>query len=163
MGVGTLTNLISLDLGQNDLTTLEDDFPDADLLSRYISPHFTPSPHQKKQLYRSTFILGPLKKLQFLVLNQNNLRVVPDAIVQLTSLYKVAFSNNQLTYLPASIVEIPNLKTLSIWTNPFDLSAESSPTRLEIPSLMELASLCVMAASRKPIEELRKLVYSHSA
>jgi Leucine-rich repeat (LRR) protein len=154
--LGYLTNLLSLDLGQNDLHSLEDDFfSESDPLSRYLSPHFTPSLDEKKQLCRQTFVLGQLKNLQFLVLNNNHLRTVPDSIVQLSSLYKVTFAGNQLTYLPSTITQLPALKALSIWSNPWDMSLDSPPTRMEIPSLMELASLRVMSAQMPP-EELRK-------
>src|SRR3972149_1500890 len=55
--------------------------------------------------------------IQILDLSENNIRVIPPKIGQLTNLVKLHLVYNKLTSLPAELGQLTNLKTLYIFRN----------------------------------------------
>ena len=55
----------------------------------------------------------------YLILGNNNLKVIPQAIGNLASLRELNLSGNQLPYLPHTILTLPHLYLLRLHPNPF--------------------------------------------
>ena len=102
--IGQLTNLTTLYLNDNQLTTVPDTIGQlTNLDTLYLNDN---------QLTTVPDTIGQLTKLTTLYLNDNQLTTVPDTIGQLTNLDALRLHNNQLTTVPDTIGYLTNLDTL---------------------------------------------------
>ena len=148
--VGQLTNLTSLDLYNNRLTTLLESIGQLTNLAflNLTSNRLTMLPEAIGQLTNLTSFnlrnnqltalpeaIAQLTNLTFLKLNNNQLTTLPEAIAQLTNLTSLDLSNNQLTTLPEAIVQLTNLTSLDLSNNQLTTLPEAIVQLINLTSL----------------------------
>lgn len=85
-----------------------------------------------------------------LMLGNNNLKFIPQAISNLVSLLELNLSGNQLSHLPHTILALPNLHLLRLHPNPFLLPPPSySP--LPTPPSSQVSLPPTLRAHQSPI------------
>ena len=113
--IGNLTDLVSLRLVDNRLTTLPDSLGNLVKL-RELRLY-------KNQLRSLPDSIANLQHLTWLSLSLNRLTVFPESITELTNLTGLLLNGNQMVVLPQSITKLANLTYLDITGNPLmDLS-----------------------------------------
>jgi leucine-rich repeat protein SHOC2 len=113
--LGELTDLVSVRLVGNRLTTLPDSIGNLTNL-RELRLY-------KNQLKTLPDSIANLQNLTWLSLSLNQLKIFPESIISLTNLTGLQLNGNQLTVLPANIDRLANLTYLDISANPIiDLS-----------------------------------------
>ncbi len=70
-------------------------------------------------------VLGGLKKLQKLLLGNNQLEFIPEALCELTELTELSLSSNQLKEIPESISNLSKLQKLYLDKNQLELLPEA--------------------------------------
>jgi hypothetical protein len=130
--IGSLTNLQSLDLSDNELTELPDsissltNLQSLDLLNNRLTelPDWISSliNLQSLDLWGNKLTdlpdwIGSLTNLQSLDISCNKLTELPDSIGSLTNLQSLDISCNKLTELPDSIGSLTNLQSLHLRSN----------------------------------------------
>jgi Leucine-rich repeat (LRR) protein len=106
-GIGALTNLQQLDLGQNSLTQLEPTLTALTNLSQLVC---------SRNKISSTEVVAQLPSLQFLALHNNSISTAADvlSLSQLTELKYLSLCNNpvckQDNWQHATIALLPNLQ-----------------------------------------------------
>ena len=107
--ISLFTNLHTLNLGENRLTTLPDSiFALTNLRELYLYGNLlTTLPNS----------ICNLTNLRILYLNENRLTTLPDSISLLTNLHTFGLSHNRLTTLPNSISTLTNLQALNVDNN----------------------------------------------
>jgi leucine-rich repeat protein SHOC2 len=111
----TDTDIISLRLGENQLTTLPDSIG-------YLT-NLRELRLQCNQIKTLPDSLANLQQLTWLSLSFNRLTSLPECITHLTNLTGLRLNGNQLVMLPASITRLTNLTFIDLSGNPLtDLS-----------------------------------------
>ncbi|MGB3642406.1 MAG: COR domain-containing protein, partial [Rivularia sp. (in: cyanobacteria)] len=125
--IGQLTNLQTLDLWDNKLSSLPAEIGQlTNLQFLYLSSN---------KLSSLPAEIGQLTNLQFLNLESNELSSLPGEIGQLTNLQSLYLYNNELSNLPSEIVQFTNLQSLNLSGN------QLSSLPAEIGQLTNLESL----------------------
>lgn len=108
-----IENIISLDLADNHLTELPENF----FINLSNLQELDLGLNQFKQLPATIF--APLKNMKKLLLYQNQLTVLPDSIfATLVNLQELSLRQNQLAELPSTIfANLNNLRNLSLGSN----------------------------------------------
>lgn len=81
--------------------------------------------------------ISNLKSLKKLYVGQNKLTILPDSIIQLTSLQILDFRNNKLKTLPQAIGNLKSLKKLYLGQNQLTILPDSI-TNLELLQILDL-------------------------
>jgi Leucine-rich repeat (LRR) protein len=107
--IGNLTELVYINLQENDITGLPDEIGNlVNLTKLYL---------RGNEITTLPETIGNLVNLVHLCLGRNQLTSLPDAIGNLSSLDTLHLVGNQLTSLPDSIVKLDHLTDLSLGTN----------------------------------------------
>ncbi|MBG1240332.1 COR domain-containing protein, partial [Nostoc sp. NZL] len=140
--IGQLTNLQTLDLSSNQLSSLPPEFVQlTNLQTLYLS---------NNQLSSLPPEIVQLTNLQTLDLSSNQLSSLPPEIGQLTNLQTLDLSSNQLGSLPPEIGQLTNLQTLYLSNNPL----ESPPLEIIRKGLRAILDFC-----RQQLEQKTDLLY----
>ena len=138
----TLTNLNSLNLNSNKLTSIPDSITQlTNLNSLDLSDN---------QLTSIPDPITQLTNLNSLDLRFNKLTSIPDSITQLTNLNSLYLSYNQLTSIPDSISQLTNLNSLDLSENPL----EKPPIEIAIKGIYAIREYF-----RQLIEEGKDYIY----
>lgn len=116
-GIEIFTELKTLDISTNNLTTLPDSMAQMTKLRglEFNKNKFTVFPE----------VLCSLPNLTFISFWNNQIAVVPESISNITSLKSLNFAFNKITTLPDSIGDLSNLTTLSLWSTQIHKLPES--------------------------------------
>jgi hypothetical protein len=117
-GIGSLSNLSLLNIADNDCTTLPDSFANLSQLYQLYAPNneFTTLP---------ACVTSLSSKLHYLYMSGNKLTTLPDSIGQLSALTYLYLSDNKLTTLPSSIGNLSSLVYLDLKNNNLTALPES--------------------------------------
>ena len=158
--IGRLTNLTSLDLSANQLTTLPDSIGQlTNLTSLDLGDN---------QLTTLPESIGQLTKLTFLDLYRIRLTTLPESIGQLTKLTELNLSANHLATLPESIGQLINLRVLKLGFNQLTTLPKSSIKLTNLNALhlrhnnlttfpdviIQLINLTFLSLHQNPLTEL---------
>ena len=110
IGIGELTKLTGLALGENNLNSIP---PELSKLTNLT----------KLDLYQNNLNsippeLSNLTNLIYLYLGKNNLNSIPPELSKLTNLTCLSLSQNKLSYLPLEFKNLKNLQDLWLFDNP---------------------------------------------
>jgi Leucine-rich repeat (LRR) protein len=170
--IGQLTNLTSLNLNSNELTTLPESIgqlaklKSLDLWNNPLTTlpesigkltNFKSLNLSHNQLTMLPKWIGQLTNLTSLDLSYNHLTTLPEWIGQLTNLTSLDLRFNQLRMLPDSIGQLTNLKSLNLWNNQLTTLPDSSNQLTNLTNL----SICSNRFSILPesISKLTNLIY----
>jgi Leucine-rich repeat (LRR) protein len=132
-----ISNLFTLDLTNNGLTSLPDDMGKVGNLKQLGL--------KNNDLTSLSESIGDLKNVTHLDLSNNKLKTLPDSIGQMTKLEELDLSNNELETLPDSIGDLTNLKVLKLTQN----QLKTLPT-----SIAKLTNLKLIFVDRNPLESI---------
>ena len=80
---------------------------------------------------------------------KNDLQLVPESILNLTSLRELNLSGNQLRFLPHTILELKQLQHLRLHPNPF-LAPPASYSPLPTPPSSQISMPAILRAYQRP-------------
>ncbi len=112
-----ISSLVSLELTENDLTSLPDNFFHLSNLQHLNLGH--------NKLTNLPMIFGNLTRLQTLYLHRNQLESLPESFGHLSDLLHLNIENNQLRTLPESFGKLHNLRELFLVNNQLQELPES--------------------------------------
>jgi hypothetical protein len=84
-----------------------------------------------------------------LILGNNNLKYIPEAIGNLSSLWELNIAGNQLSFLPHTVLNLKNLQHLRLHPNPF-LPPPDSYSPLPTPPSSQIKSPAILRAHQSP-------------
>lgn len=127
--ISQLTNLIKLNLGDNEFTEIPETVSKLPSLKKLLM-HRNRISHLSKNIKLMT-------SLEYLNLNRNKIKIIPEEISHLSSLRELTINYNELEYIPHSLATLTQLVILSVAFNrltrlPCSMEQMSEVTVLEI-------------------------------
>ncbi len=152
--IDLLTNLESLELNDNQLNTLSIEVTKLfNLKSLKIARNWLTSLPPE---------IGQLKNLTELLINSNQLNKLPVELGFLSQLEHLDLNTNKLTSLPSTIKKLINLKHLVLYNNPLPIPPEILD-KVSDPQTILNYYFSVIEQKRKSLNELKLLIVGQGA